>query len=180
MTLGDWITLADGSSLKVIYKTPTWLFTSGNRHLTDKQVALQSFFRDARKLHAAAIWLLNSVIDIRYRSRWLGSSYPYSSSPGSNLRQDVSMFCLITNINTTTGATWTAAPRAVTRAPTPAIETIMTAAIKQVAIPTSVPAQSVKSLALLKPVLMYSKLQPDMPTCTITKSTTVVSISFSS
>ena len=44
--LGDWVTLADGRALTDIQKTPTWPFTSGNRNLTDEQVALPSFVGD--------------------------------------------------------------------------------------------------------------------------------------
>ena len=44
--LGDWVTLADGRALTDIQKTRTWPFTSGNRNLTDEQVALPSFVGD--------------------------------------------------------------------------------------------------------------------------------------
>ena len=44
--LGDWVTLADGRALTNIQRTPTWPFTSGNRNLTDEQVALPSFVGD--------------------------------------------------------------------------------------------------------------------------------------
>ena len=38
--LGDWVTLADGRALTNIQRTPSWPMTSGNRNLTDEQVAL--------------------------------------------------------------------------------------------------------------------------------------------
>ena len=152
-----------------IQRTPTWPFTSGNRNLTDEHFALPSFVGDMPGDYAlpqygySAQWL-KFFID----SAGAGQVLPGSSGPGPNLGQDVSMYSPTTNIRTTTGTTWTGAPRAVTTAPAPSVETVLTGATQHVAVPTSAPAQCVESPALLKPVPLSTKTQPDMSTITIT------------
>ncbi len=108
-----------------------------------------------------------------------GQTPPGSSGPGPNLGQDVSMSSPVTNVKTTSGTTWTAAPRAVMTAPASSVETILTGVTQPVTIPTSAPIQ-VESPALLKPVSLSTQAQPEMSTITITESTTVVSASASS
>ena len=118
--LGDWVTLADGRTLTDIKRTPTWPFTSGNRNLTDEQVALPSFVGDMQgdytlpRFGYSAQWL-KFVLD----RAGAGQNPPGSSGPAPNLGQDVSMSSPSTNVKTTSGNTWTAAPCAVTIAPAP-------------------------------------------------------------
>ena len=72
-----------------------------------------------------------------------------------------------------------AASRAAT-APASTAETVLTGTNQPVTVPTSKPAQSVESPALLKPVSFSTQAQPGMSTITITESTTIVTTSASS
>ena len=167
--LGDWVTLADGRALTDIQSTPTWPFTSGNRNLTDEQVALPSFVGDMPGDYTLPRYGFSTqwskfVID----RASAGQTPPGSSGPGPNLGQDVSMSSPVTNVKTTSGTTWTAAPRAVMTAPASSVETILTGVTQPVTIPTSAPIQ-VESPALLKPVSLSTQAQPEMSTITITE-----------
>ena len=124
-----------------------------------------------------------------YSAQWLkfvfdragaGKNPPGSSGPGLNLGQDVSMSSPSTNVKTTSGTTWTAAPRAVTTAPAPSGETVLTGVTQPVTVPTSAPAQGVEPPALLKPISLSTQAQSEMSIIIITESTTVMSSSASS
>ena len=66
-----------------------------------------------------------------------------------------------------------------TTEPASSVETVLTGTTHPVTVPTSAPAQSVESPALLNPVSLSTQATPEMSTITITEST-VVSISASS
>ena len=124
-----------------------------------------------------------------YSAQWLkfvldragaGQNLPCSSGSGPNLGQDVSISSPSTNVKTISGTTWTAAPRAVTTAPAPSGETVLTGVTQAVTVPTSAPAQSVEPPALLKPLSLSTQAQSEMSIIALTESTTLMSTSASS
>ena len=97
---------------KLIQKTPTWPFTSGNLNLSDEQAALPSFIGEMRDDYKMPRYGLSTqwlIFVQNYDSATQVS--PGSSGPGPNFGQNVVMSSTTININTISGTSWTAALR---------------------------------------------------------------------
>ena len=111
MTLRDWVTLSETKGHSQIFisrqpgPSPVAIATS----LTNKSLSYYSSAR-CQGLHSAAIWLHNAVVKI--------CSRPRQRRPRPETRtRSVNFLSDNQHKNATTGTTWTAAPSAVTTAP---------------------------------------------------------------
>ena len=135
--LGDWVTLADGRALTDIWLSPTIPFTIGNRNITDEQVALPSFFGDMLGDYALPRYgYFVQYLKFVFERAYAGQNPQGSSGPGPYIKQDVSMSSQLTNVKTTSGTTWKAAPRAVTTPPAPSGKTVLTGLTQPVTVLT--------------------------------------------
>ena len=164
---------------KSIQETPTLPFSSGSLNPSNDIAALSSFIGEMQNDYKLPRYGLSTQWLIFVRDRDSAAQVPRGSSgQGPNLGQNVAMSSSIISIKTNPGTSWTAALRAVTSAPAPAIKPVTTETIQRVAIPTLETMHSAEPTSLLlKPISVSTQAQLAMPTISLIESTTAVSTS---